>query len=273
MKTKWKSGPVFPGFTLIELLGVIAVIAILASLLLTSLAQAKATARTTICRNNLRQQLIALQNYVDDSKGFPSAYYLPNGLYAGVRQIRFWFEYLSPYTANSKWGEGMYRCPEYKWYVDEGWGKHLNRDTWTEIDLAYGSYSYNGVGQPLQVTSLYSQRPGWAGLGSPNLDYPPLIVAPPPVRESDILSPSDLFALGDAMVIDNSGDFSHAVGGECLYMALLHWPSEKPIGFPAHRSGQAMGSVDGHTDLLRTNLFYGEDAPRRHRWNISNRDD
>ncbi len=71
-------------FTLIELLVVIAIIAILAALLLPALKAAKDTAKTIVCKSNMKQCGLAVHTYVSDWQVFPP----DNG--SGGRAEQWW---------------------------------------------------------------------------------------------------------------------------------------------------------------------------------------
>ncbi len=61
--------PLRAGFTLVELLVVIAIISILSALLLPALKNAKASAKSVVCMNNLHQIYIAFAAYANDYNG------------------------------------------------------------------------------------------------------------------------------------------------------------------------------------------------------------
>jgi prepilin-type N-terminal cleavage/methylation domain-containing protein/prepilin-type processing-associated H-X9-DG protein len=91
------------GFTLIELLVVIAIIAILAAILFPVFAKAREAARTTSCKNNVKQLLTGWAMYAQDYDEIT----VPVRV-GGAGSLAFrWNEIIQPYVKN----QGILACP------------------------------------------------------------------------------------------------------------------------------------------------------------------
>lgn len=135
------------GFTLIELLVVIAIIAILASMLIPALAKAKATAKGSACKSNMRQIAMAIQLYTEDNNQLmhtaPNREFVngalwhrnpkTNELIPSIDPNAYWGVAYSPFISKQK---RVFRCPSAK-QVDD-WRSRFNFPLEFFMDTCYG---------------------------------------------------------------------------------------------------------------------------------------
>jgi prepilin-type N-terminal cleavage/methylation domain-containing protein/prepilin-type processing-associated H-X9-DG protein len=114
-----------PGFTLIELLVVIAVVAVISAILFPVFATVRERSRRTVCQSNLKQIVLAMQQYVQDNNGTypPSPYQWANAAYYYTKSVQ------------------VFRCPDHP--ANESFGDMLVLDPSSVSGSFHLDYTYD----------------------------------------------------------------------------------------------------------------------------------
>jgi prepilin-type N-terminal cleavage/methylation domain-containing protein len=169
-------------FSLIELLVCIAVIAILSALVFVALRWSGAKADRVHCASNLRQHGVALALFLSEKNFYP-VYVNPGQVFAepGASLGEALSQGLGPFPSDSRSANSVYFCPAFI--------KQLKADS--RLGQLAALYGYNVDGLNGGGTNLP------LGLG---LDVDATTGGFRPVKESQIVAPSRMLAMGDGVL-------------------------------------------------------------------------
>ena len=248
-------------FTLTELLVVCAVIGILASLITTSIMSARAKARRVQCLANLHQHGIALNVFLADHHEYP----LFNSMHV---------EYQDNHI---DWRGTLFPEQAYQGGVFRGFPKVFDcpAAAWPTIRPAapaprWASYGYNawGLGGTISQPVL-----GIGGTGPvPAISGRFMVFDnPPPVRELDVVNPSEMLAIGDGFRgwKGTIADLTPVLG-----RAPDAWEVDPGSARRSHRRHSGRANVlfcDGHVDSLKLQFLFQDETDQALRiWNRDN---
>jgi prepilin-type N-terminal cleavage/methylation domain-containing protein len=245
-------------FTLIELLVVIAIIAILAAMLLPALSKAKCKAKQTSCIDNLRQMGIATTMYVGDFGQYTGSLSTLHGVVYYV-----WPPRLLPFMGNNR---NAFWCPAA--LADSAWDTNVNK-TLGQTSLDGLSFDRFGI----RDTTRFSYGINDWGL---NIGYNPQLglggdidggAYKGPVKESQILKPSEMIAYGDVPAVENTVLISYNANMDVTDTTPGHTqcPSNR------HCYSTDLAFCDDHVEGVKRNFVRNPNDYRwRSRWNSDN---
>ncbi len=245
------------GFTLVELLVVIAIIGILVALLLPAVQAAREAARRMSCSNNLKQIALAMHNYHDVHKTFPSNPAYPTTENVGGRYQQNWLSWsglasLLPYMEQNQLAQRI----DWRYRWDNNNGGTVNNSVVTRARIP-GYVCPSDPGSNARYTAnmsptSYCFSAGPASNWSVGGSRVGVATLKNPCRIRDVTDgTSNSIALAEAKIGLNRGQWDPSIRPRIEWYRVV-------VGSRLQRAGNAAGRVwratQPHVDLI--NQYY-----------------